>query len=232
MVDHVDHDPGVVSGLVADSRYDDGVSLEQLQQHHVTTCVPRASRVRPDQISKDEFVYEPEHDRYRCPNGCYLNYFNSEPKARRRRYAAAQSDCAECPLKDRCTKGSRRYVNRHVAEAAREQTVRSGPRYRQLMHHRRVAEHLLLLAKRDHGMRRARGLAAACIQVALTAAAINLKKLVRFTAGPAGAAGATAAAVLCALWRRWRHLRLSIALPAPPPAAYRFARSTRLMARS
>ena len=203
MVDHVDHDPGVVRELVADSRYDDGTSLEQLQERQVTPYVPRASRKRAGQISKDEFVYEPEHDRYRCPNGCYLNFFNVEPKQRRRRYAANQADCAICPLKAQCTKGRRRYVERNFHEQAREQTVREGPRYRQLMRARRIAEHLFMLAKRDHGLRRARslGLAAACIQVALTAVAINLKKLVRFTALPPAAA--TAIVVACRrLWQR------------------------------
>jgi transposase len=202
MVDHVDHDPGVVSELVADSRYDDGTSLEQLQARDVTPYVPRASRKRAGQISKDEFVYEPEHDRYRCPNGCYLNFFNLEPKHRRRRYAANKADCAACPLKAQCTKGRRRYVERNFHEQAREQTVREGSRYRQLMRARRISEHLFMLGKRDHGLRRARslGLASVRIQVALTAVAINLKKLVRFTALPAGAATAIAAA--CGrLWR-------------------------------
>ena len=203
MVDHVDHDPGVVSELVADSRYDDGTSLEQLQQRQITPYVPRASRRRAGQISKDEFVYEPEHDRYRCPNGCYLNFFNVEPKHRRRRYAANKADCAACPLKAQCTKGRRRYVERNFHEQAREQTVRQGPRYRQLMRARRIAEHLFMLGKRDHGLRRARslGLAAVRIQVALTAVAINLKKLVRFTALPAIAA--TAIVAVCRrLWQR------------------------------
>lgn len=203
MVDHVDHDPGGVSELVADSRYDDGTSLEQLQERQITPYVPRASRKRAGQISKDEFVYEPEHDRYRCPNGSYLNFFNEQPKRRRRVYRAQCGDCATCPLKSRCTPGKYRYVNRHFSEPAREQTVREGPRYRQLMRARRIAEHLFMLGKRDHGLRRARslGLAAARIQVALTAVAINLKKLVRFTALPAVAA--TAIVAVCRrLWQR------------------------------
>lgn len=192
MVDHVDHDPGVVSELVADRRYDDGTSLEQLQARQVTPYVPRVKRGRAGQISKAEFVYEPAQDRYRCPGGCYLNFFKEEPKRLRRVYRARCSDCAACPLRDRCTTGKSRYVNRHFSEQAREQTVREGPRYQALMRARRIAEHLFMLAKRDHGLRRARslGLAAARIQVALTAVAINLKKLLRFTALPAPVASA------------------------------------------
>jgi transposase len=186
MVDHVDHDPGVVDELVADSRYDDATSLQQLQERDITPYVPRANRDRADQISKDEFSYEPQHDRYRCPNGCHLRYLSTDRRKHRRRYAAVASDCAACPLKGQCTKGARRHVDRHFAETARQKTVRSGSRYRQLMSRRRTAEHYFLLAKRDHGMARARslGLAAACIQVALTAVAIDLKKLVRFTLAP------------------------------------------------
>jgi transposase len=229
MVDHVDHDPGLVRELVADSRYDDGTSLEQLQERQITPYVPRASRQRAGQISKDEFVYEPAHDRYRCPNGCYLNFFNVEPKHRRRRYAANKVDCAACPLKAQCTKGRRRYVERNFHEAAREQTVREGPRYRQLMRARRIAEHLFMLGKRDHGLRRARslGLAAVRIQVALTAAAINLKKLVRFTALPTGAVAAT----IATLARRWRWLTASPPHRGRAPAIYQVVLSTGLMVR-
>ena len=217
MVDHVDHDPGVVSELVADSRYDDGTSLEQLQGRHVTPYVPRASRQRAGQISKDEFVYEPARDHYRCPNGCYLNFFNVEPQQRRRRYAANKADCAICPFKAQYTKGGRRYVDRHFSEQAREQTVREGPRYRQLMRARRIAEHLFLLAKRDHGMRRARSLrlAAVRIQVALTAAAINLKKLVRHLS----ALRPALAAARLTIW--WWCRRPSQPAPITPAAAAR-----------
>jgi transposase len=228
MVDHVDHDPGVVRELVADSRYDDGTSLEQLQERQITPYVPRASRKRAGQISKDEFVYEPAHDRYRCPNGCYLNFFNVEPKHRRRRYAANKADCAACPLKAQCTKGRRRYVERNFHEQAREQTVREGPRYRQLMRARRIAEHLFMLGKRDHGLQRARslGLAAVRIQVALTAVAINLKKLVRFTALPTGAVAAIVVHS-CRLWQRLG--ALGTLLPRRGRPVYQVAPTTQRM---
>jgi transposase len=186
MVDHVDHDPGLVRELVADSRYDDGLSLGQLQERGVRPYVPRAKRDRAGQFSKDKFAYDAAQDCYICPQGCRLERTTSDFKDRRHRYLARRSDCAACPLKGECTRGQRRHVDRHLAEAARERTVRAGPRYKQLMRRRRVAEHLFMLGKRDHNLRRARslGLAGVQIQVALTAAAINLKKLVRFRYGP------------------------------------------------
>ena len=199
MVDHVDHDPGVVRELVADSRYDDGLSLEQLQERGVTPYVPRAQRGRAGQLSKDQFTYDAAQDCYFCPQGCRLARFNTDVQARRHRYAARPSDCAACPRKGDCTKGRRRYVDRHLAEAAREQTVRAGPGYQVLQRRRRTAEHLFMLGKRDHGLGRARGLGLATvqIQVALTAVSINLKKLVRFLGAPRPLAAA--AQVLLAL---------------------------------
>jgi len=199
MVAHVDHDPGVVTELVADRRYDDGTSLEQLQDRGVTVYVPRADRTKAGQLSKDEFTYEPEHDRYRCPNGCDLDFFGIDRSKRRRRYRSRARDCAACPRKGECARGAHRYIDRHFSEAARERTVRAGPRYRQQMRARRIAEHLFLLAKRDHGMRRARGLglAAVCIQVALTAIAIDLKKLVRFTTTAPAVVAAARSALRC-----------------------------------
>ena len=68
---------------------------------------------------------------------------------------------------------------------------------------RRIAEHRFMLGKRDPGLRRAR------IQVALTAMALNLQKLVRFTALPALAA----TALVVAGGRLWQHLRAFGACP-------------------
>jgi hypothetical protein len=208
MVEHADHDPGVVSELVADSRYDDALSLEQLQQRGITPYVPQPNRDRPGQFGKDNFTYDAVEDCYICPQGCRLARFNTDLKKHRQRYMARKNDCANCPLKSQCTRGVRRHLDRHVAETAREKTVRSGPRYRQLMRARRISEHLFMLAKRDHGMRRARslGLAAVQIQVMLTAAAINLKKLLRFLATvPLALAQHAVRLVLALLWPHKRH---------------------------
>jgi transposase len=213
MVDHVDHDPGLVRELVADSRYDDGISLGQLQARGVTPYVPLPKRERAGQFRKDKFTYDAAQDCYLCPQGCRLKRFTTDFQKHRHRYAARRSDCAACPVKGNCTQGQRRYVDRHLAEAARERTGRAGPRYKVLQRDRRIAEHLFMLGKRDHGLGRARGigLATVQIQVALTAASINLRKLVRFLSAPAPAvavAQASLALLFAILSPRGRQRRL------------------------
>jgi len=181
-VEHVKADPLPVTEVVADRRYDDGDTLAALQAAGVTPYVPKTKRDKPGQLSKDRFTYDPETNRYQCPNGKRLPYAGFNRHSRLHQYVARQSDCARCPLQAQCTPGKRRMITRTEHEAAREQTVRDGPRYRELMRRRGINEHLNFLGKRDHALRRARavGLDAMSIQVALVAIAINLKKLVKW----------------------------------------------------
>lgn len=180
-VDHVDHDPGNVHELCADARYDESDTLAELQERGIETYVPKTDRDKPGQISRDEFTYDEANDRYLCPMGKELPHRRYYAKKRLHYYYPHPRDCDGCPLKDRCTKKRRRTVTRTNNQAARDRAVRDGPRYWELSKRRRVNEHLHLLAKRDHGMRRAHGLGldAMRTQAALVAVAINLKKLVR-----------------------------------------------------
>jgi transposase len=179
-VDHVDRDPFDVDEICADSLYDNGQMLAQLIERGVVPYVPRKSHDKPGQLSKDRFAYAADRDIYICPAGKELKHSRYDEDKREHFYVAKKSDCETCPLKSQCTKASRRTVTRKDDEWAREQTVRAGPRYDALMVARSTAEHLNMLAKRDHGMDRARslGLDAMRIQTSLTAVAINLKKLV------------------------------------------------------
>ena len=198
-VDHVDHDPGDVTELAADKRYDDSDTLAQLQERGVQPYVPQTKHDKPGQISRDEFTYDEESNSYTCPMGHRLDEYRYEEKRGIHSYVSKQRDCRDCPRKPECTKAKRRVVTRTHNQAARDRTVRTGYRYRQLSKRRKVNEHLNLLAKRDHAMARARslGLDSMRIQAALVATAINLKKLVRLLGrcGP----GVLAADLFCAL---------------------------------
>jgi len=179
-VDHVDRDPFDVDELCADSLYDDGQMLVQLFERGVVPYVPRKNHDKPGQLSKNTFAYDPDRDMYICPAGKELKHSRYDEAKREHFYIAKKSDCDACPLKSQCTTATRRTVTRKDDEWARDQTVRAGPRYDALMSARSTAEHLNMLAKRDHGMDRARalGVDAMRIQTSLTAVAINLKKLV------------------------------------------------------
>jgi hypothetical protein len=232
-IEHIDHDPGGVRELVADTLYNDADSLAKLQHRGVKCYVPEAAEPASGQLSKRYFRYHPERDLYICPHGKELKWSRYHKDREAHFYTAKVSDCRDCPAKGWCTGAQRRSVSRLVDEAAREATRRSGRRYRYLMWRRRINEHLNLLGKRDHGLSRARalGLAAMQVQVALVAVAIDLKKLVRYvTSSPVGPQAPIAPASLgslcafalsLALQRTaagfWRALRAALAaIPTIP----------------
>ena len=180
-VEHVARDPLPVSEVVADGKYDEGATLGALHAQGVTTYVPQTNHDKPGQLSKDEFTYQPESDAYVCPAGQWLAHSRYYAEKQLHFYTARARDCRRCPRKAECTRAKRRVVTRTASEGAREAAVREGPRYRELQRARRINEHLHMLGKRDHNLRRARsrGLEAMGIQAALTAVAINLKKAIR-----------------------------------------------------
>ena len=180
-VEHVARDPLPVTEVVADGKYDHGATLGALHAQGVTTYVPKTNHDKPGQLSKDEFTYQPETDAYVCPAGQLLQHSRFDPQKGLHFYTARASACRRCPRKAECTRAKRRVVTRTQTEGSREQTVRAGPRYCELQRARRINEHLHMLGKRDHNLRRARsrGLEAMGIQAALTAVAINLKKAIR-----------------------------------------------------
>jgi len=206
-VDHVAHDPLPVSEVVADGKYDQGATLGALQARGIATYVPKTNHDKPAQLSKDEFTYQPDTDSYLCPAGQLLKHSRFDPGKALHFYTAKPNDCRRCPRKPECTKAKRRVVTRTATEAARERTLRDGPRYCELQRARRVNEHLNMVGKRDHNLGRARGLGleAMNIQAALTAIAIDLKKAIRLGQ----------AVDLTALILRWLGGRLA---PQPQPA--------------
>jgi Transposase DDE domain len=101
-------------------------SLEILACHEagitVTLPKPQTSGAKSDgRFGKQDFVYLPEEDAYRCPAGEQLPYrfTNAEDGKRIRRYWTTA--CQKCSLKSQCTTGPERRIPRweheHLLEA-------------------------------------------------------------------------------------------------------------------
>src|SRR5262245_49425607 len=93
-------------------------------------------------FGKQDFVYLPTEDAYRCPAGEKLTYryTNEEDgKALRRYWTTA---CPSCPLKSQCTTGPERRISRweheHVLEAVQQRLDKNPQAMRQ---RRETAEH-------------------------------------------------------------------------------------------
>lgn len=199
-VEHVDQDPFGVDELAADTLYDSSEALHHLIERGVVPYVPKRSARRRGYLSKERFTYDPERDVFACPAGCTLRF--QKIRKQSRHYIASRTDCRSCVLKPQCTKAVARTVTRTLHESARERTVRAGPRYDYLQRRRHINEYLHSLGKRQHCLRRARGigLASARIQACLVAMAINLNKLIAHVDSRASTD------VLGALWPLWEKL--------------------------
>jgi len=92
-----------------------------------TTTTKHKDGTRSSKFNKNAFVYDAEKDSYWCPAGKELPYTNQtsqKENGRQRvrfRYYAAKSDCAGCPLAEKCISGKakRRQVSHEQHEAKR-----------------------------------------------------------------------------------------------------------------
>jgi transposase len=169
--------------VAADRGYSSGAVYEGLTQRQIAAFIPPLENgvERQGYFGRSEFSYEPESDRYRCPNGSWLN---RQGRSSENRYRARPQDCAACPLRRRCTPGKVRSLRispyEDHLEAARE--LQASQRARRAAIERNVcSERSFAEAKDEHCLRRAqrRGLANMTIQALLTAAAMNFKRYLK-----------------------------------------------------
>ena len=112
---------------VADRGYFDSLEILACEQAGVTVTLPKpitSGSVAKGRFGKQDFVYCPGKDVYRCPADQELSYryTNTEDGKVLRRYWTAA--CRNCPLKSQCTTGLERRITRweheHVLEAVQE----------------------------------------------------------------------------------------------------------------
>ena len=174
-----------IATLTADAGYAHSVNYQQLETRGIAAIIPPQKEGKhPRRLPLRRFKYDAKHQCVRCPGGKLLR--RSSQEARGWTYRAKSSDCRSCPLRARCfspSASSRLIVICHGYETllrARRRYARRAPEDRALyQRHRWRVEGIHGEAKTQHGLRRAvrRGLANVSIQVYLTAAVMNLKRL-------------------------------------------------------
>lgn len=132
---------------------------------------------------KHEYVYDEYYDCYLCPNDQVLKYSTTNREGYRD-YKSEPKICKSCPMRARCTesKNCQKVVTRHVWETymERAEDVRHSPQGKETYRLRKeTIERVFADAKVKHGLRytQFRGLARLKMQVLLTFACMNLKKL-------------------------------------------------------
>ena len=133
MVDRVEAQFGLKpTWLTADTAYGAAENLNWLvRAKKIVPFVPVFDKsTRTDGTwSRSDFTWDPENDRYVCPEGHELlqsrrNYSDptrGKPTAGRRKYRALASDCKACPSKLRCCPDAHaRYITREEHEDVRD----------------------------------------------------------------------------------------------------------------
>ncbi|MEW6201116.1 MAG: IS1182 family transposase [bacterium] len=130
----------------------------------------------------EAFTYDSEKDLFTCPQGKQLKYHGKNH--RQVTYRASMKDCVCCQARSECTRDRARSVSFHIyheyIERAKEEKKTVG--YKLSQRCRKKIEELFGEAKELMGMRRMkfRGRATVKEQILLTAAAQNIKRLIRY----------------------------------------------------
>jgi len=105
---------------VADRGYFSGTQIVDCEEAGITTYVPKpltSSSKKGGRFTKQDFVYEPDDDQYRCPAGEALTwrFVSVEHGLNLNVYWATA--CKDCPIKAQCTTGPERRIKRWEREA-------------------------------------------------------------------------------------------------------------------
>jgi len=196
--------------LIGDTAYGTAPMLAwMVEDKRIEPHVPVWDRTqRTDEtLSSSEFQWNEQADEYRCPQGHALRSDWRAFKTPRTHvtkadtiiYRSSQSDCATCPIKDRCCPNTTiRKIARSIHESAREvaRRIATTEQYRRSRCERKKVEmlfaHLKRILKLDR--LRLRGLSGATDEFTLAAAVQNLRRLAKLVAQgpPAPAIGAPA----------------------------------------
>lgn len=181
--------------LAADSAYGSAQNLAFLvKQRGIAPHIPVFDKSgRTDgTLARADFVFDPEQDRYTCPEGKHLVQFHRTYATPRsgitkdgtRLYRASKRDCDACALKPRCCPNTpARKIPRDLDEDARDvaRALAGTPEFERSRHRRKKIEMLFAHLKRILQLRRLRlrGPSGAHDEFLLAATAQNLRKLAR-----------------------------------------------------
>lgn len=170
--------------VAVDAGYKTPAIMKEIIDSGRIPCVPYKRPMTKDgYFKKYEYVYDEFYDCILCPANQVLQYSTTNREGYRE-YKSDPAVCRECPMRKQCTgsKACQKVVTRHIWEPYMEQAedYRHTPGYQAIYDLRKeTIERVFGDAKEKHGMRytQLRGLLKVTMQVALTFACMNLKKL-------------------------------------------------------
>lgn len=170
--------------VVADRGYYNGGEVKACQESGMTVYVPKpnSSNLKRGLFTKEEFIYEPQKDCYRCPAGKELSYRYQTLEHGRLMRSYAISGCKSCELRSRCSinKKGIRAIKRWADEAILEAMARRIAEHPEKVELRKcLVEHPFGTIKRamNQGYFLMRGLSKVGAETSLTILAYNLKRV-------------------------------------------------------
>lgn len=160
---HQAHTQVALSTVVGDSHYGTAENYRQCQAAGVTPHLKRyvGPSGQNGKLTAEEFCYESQADRYRCPQGHYLYYHNFKKSDQAVEYRIADAaQCARCPLRARCTDAKHgrsltRPVFEELVQAGQTQAASAAAKA-DLRRRKHLMEGSFADAANNHGFKRAR----------------------------------------------------------------------------
>ena len=182
---------GATPVVVADQGYYHGSEIKECLGAGLTPLVPRprtsANEAR-GLFTKDDFVYDPGQDAYRCPAGEMLTYRTTTVELGRTIKNYRTSACGRCALRPRCTRNREgrkitRWVDEHLLEVMEHRLARDRALFAQ---RKTLSEHPFGTMKRgmDQGYFLLKGLRKVRGEFSLTVLAYNLKRVLNIVGVP------------------------------------------------
>ena len=109
--------------VLADRGYFSGAEIRACEQLGMTPLVPKtltSGNRAQGQFDKQDFVYLPHRDQYRCPAGQYAIWRFSAVDNGMKNHKYWSSACPRCPIKSQCTTGEYRRITRWEHEDVME----------------------------------------------------------------------------------------------------------------
>ena len=113
--------------VVADRGYFEGEQIRACDEADITTFVPKPLTSRSKvkgRFGKQDFVYLPDEDAYRCPAGERLTWRYNAVEKSKMQHIYWTTACVDCPLKEKCTIRKERRIRRWEHEAILEAAQR------------------------------------------------------------------------------------------------------------
>jgi transposase len=180
---------------LADRGYYEGYEILECERAGVAAVVPKpmtSNNLADGLFDKRDFVYDTENDEYRCPAGRIAIYRFTTVEAGKTLHKYWSSDCPQCPMKPRCTKGKYRRIARWEHEDILDvvqQRLEGAPEAMKLR--RQTVEHVFGTLKAWMGSSHflTRTLPRVRTEMSLQVLAYNLKRAIKILgAGPLMAA--------------------------------------------